>query len=246
MQLLEFVYYYPPSELAPGDITGITTDQYEMVNITFKISLTDVSVFSGLEWLLGWTGNINLTPEAFTSWYQANEAAIMSSASSEILTQFYNLMIKPVGNYPNQEAATAAYVLQNGWEWLPYSEYVGLKGKIWNFVFSSLPPTNLYALVNPNYNPNVGIPSIAASIPWYVYAILIIGGIILLVSGMYRLGFFGAGQQIASTVRTVKETPGRKTKEEKESQKAVLEAKKLEAEASKLKAQKEIEKMKKK
>ncbi len=204
-KLIEYVYYYPPSTLNPNNIVSISLDQYGMVNVTFNpgpwtfLTAAPLYLFSG-------PISINMTPEAFTNWYTNNLAEIQNSSNYSMLSQFYQQLMSPVGNYSNQEEATAALVLQNGFIWLPYSEWpvdknssiLGDIANVFNanYEFLGYNTNNLYALVNPNVSTAPGIvPNLAASIPWYVYVILIVGGILLLFSWMSRNAVFrGAGE----------------------------------------------------
>ena len=78
-------------------------------------------------------GDIYLTPEAFTNWYNNNQSAISSSGMSSTITSFYNQLLQPIGNFSNQEDYTANYIASQGWYWLSWSQYQQQSGLVGSF-----------------------------------------------------------------------------------------------------------------
>ncbi|MEM3844863.1 MAG: hypothetical protein QXU98_04090 [Candidatus Parvarchaeota archaeon] len=252
-QLVELVFWYPPAPMTPDSVISLGTDQYGMVTVDVQEN-----------WLQSQT--INITPQAYTSWYTNNESQINGSKNYDLLSSFYQKMISPVGNYPNYAAYATATIEGYGFIWMPYSQWyqgtlTGTESGIvsitkyfpgLNFftdIFNGLYklyPNEVYALVEPSSPTPLNIVgNLASNIPWYVYAILGIAGVLLLISWMQRGGIFSAAQTIESTRKIRSERKGAE-KERKEKEKEMEDERKRrekeEEEKEMKKREKEMEK----
>ncbi len=222
-EFIEYVYYYPPY-LDPSNINSITLDNYGMVAINYTLTLAQqvaqpttindpvVGIF---EWALGETVNLNMTPQAYVNWYNNNKSSISSSNNNTLLTNFYNQMISPTGNYPNQQAATSAANYAAGYQFIPFSQYNSSgKAVITDAILHGFLEANqseLYAMVNPNANNTNIAGNIAANVPWYIYAIFGIAGVIILISMLYNMNIFKASGEMVAVGKAI--TPHRHKEE---------------------------------
>ena len=222
-ELIEYVYYYPPY-LYPNNINSITLDNYGMVTINYTLALaqqvaqptnfTDplVGIF---EWALGETVTLHMTPQAYVNWYNNNKSSISSSNNNTLLTNFYNQMISPTGNYPNQQAATSAANYAAGYQFIPFSQYNSSgKAVITDAILHGFLEANqseLYAMVNPNANNTNIVGNLAANVPWYIYVIFGIAGVIILISMLYSMNIFKASGEMVAVGKAI--TPHRHKEE---------------------------------
>ena len=198
--VVAFVYYYPPT-LNVANIHSITFDSF-----TQCVNMNYVPGLNSLNPLADW-GSVSLymTPEAYTNWYNDTYKYIQNSAMSADLTAMYQQMSARVGNYPNQEAATQAYIGQKGWSWLAYSNWLGsvdYQTQQGQQLFNAWEASNtneLYVLLSTNpadgndgtgtAAPGTGTPptpppSVNTQLvfpPWVPWAIIGIGALFLIV-----------------------------------------------------------------
>ena len=223
-QFIEYVYYYPPY-LYPPNINTITLDNYGMVQINYTLTLAQQDempssyssggIVGAINYLIGGSVDINMTPEAYTSWYNANKSVILSGRNATLLTDEYNKLNQPIGNFANQQAATDATNYGAGYQFIPYQEYAGsgstgVSNDLLNS-FIALNTANLYAMVNPSVTPTNIIGNIAANIPWQVYLIFGIAGVIILISMLYNFNIFKATGEVVHVAKSA--APSRSPKD---------------------------------
>jgi len=115
--IMQFVYWYPPSEMTPEDISAINSDGAYgliLVNIDTGTLFGTNIVFMPFA---NNTAQIVLTPQAYATWYQNNYA---KASENSTLTAIYNFVSQPINGYPNDNAQVEAYLQQQGFYWKPY------------------------------------------------------------------------------------------------------------------------------
>jgi hypothetical protein len=115
--IAQFVYYYPPSNMTAQDISGIGGDGYYgliAVNI-------DLGSIGGSQYVFmpnaNSSGQIFLTPEAFTNWYNDN---LTSASQNQTIAFLATSAEQPVNGFANMNAETGNYLQEQGFYWKPY------------------------------------------------------------------------------------------------------------------------------
>ncbi len=214
-QLLEFVYYYPPGTITINNIDSLGIDGYGMVNMAFN-----GSIFNPISELFGYT--INMTPQAYTGWYNnIPQNDLLNHKNYTLVSNFYNKLNKPYGNFKNLEDQTQNSIEQNNYILMPYATWVISAGQIINQVvlnqFENVHQSNLYALINPHKlitKPLINYGDIFNFIPLWVWAILGISGVLILWSWLSRSGIHMP--HVSGAVNVVSDIANRKDIKERE------------------------------
>jgi len=146
--IMQFVYYYPPSEMTPEDISAIGGDGYYgfiLVNIDLgSIAGTNIVFMPNANQ----TAQFVITPEAYTTWYNNN---LQQAQENTTLQTIYTAESEPVNGYENANAEVTAYLEKQGFYWKPYvSNYASLynvDSSAINPVNEGLSSDNLYMLI---------------------------------------------------------------------------------------------------
>lgn len=200
VKFIEAVWWYPPSPFTtdPNHIlASYSIDQYGMLNMQHTGSILtsgpggassvgqflDNAVTSFEELISGVpTENVIMTPQAFTSWYEANTSAIQASANSSVLQQIYQQLTST-----KAETNAANQVSTAGLQWMPASQWYNSgnyqSGQLdnWQLYYDGLvgiggtSTPELYVLYDPNAT-TIQFPNL----PWYIYAAIIIAMAILI------------------------------------------------------------------
>jgi len=141
-EIMQFVYYYPPPQMTPEDISAIGGDGYYGLiavnidtgtlfgtNIVFMPNATN-------------TAQIFLTPQAFTAWYNTN---IAQAAKNQTLTFLAQSAEQPVNGYANMNAETAAYLGSKGFYWKSYNPNYT---QYYNVASSAIDPVKAYGFTS--------------------------------------------------------------------------------------------------
>jgi len=139
---MQFVYWYPPSEMTPEDISAINTDgAYGLILVNID---TGTLFGSNIVFMpnANNTAQIILTPQAFETWYQNNYA---KTSENPTLTAIYNFVSQPINNYPNDNAQVGAYLQQEGFYWKPY---VSNYAQYYNVDSSAINPVQAYGFTS--------------------------------------------------------------------------------------------------
>ena len=140
--IMQFVYWYPPSEMTPEDISAINSDGAYgliLVNIDTGTLFGTNIVFMPFA---NNTAQIVLTPQAYATWYQNNYA---KASENPTLTAIYNFVSQPINNYPNDNAQVEAYLQQQGFYWKPY---VSNYADYYNVDSSAINPVQAYGFTS--------------------------------------------------------------------------------------------------
>ena len=140
--IMQFVYWYPPSEMTPEDISAINSDGAYgliLVNINTGTLFGTNIVFMPFA---NNTAQIVLTPQAYATWYQNNYA---KASENSTLTAIYNFVSQPINNYPNDNAQVGAYLQQQGFYWKPY---VSNYANYYNVDSSAINPVQAYGFTS--------------------------------------------------------------------------------------------------
>jgi len=140
--IMQFVYWYPPSEMTPEDISAINSDGAYgliLVNIDTGTLFGTNIVFMPFA---NNTAQIVLTPQAYATWYQNNYA---KASENPTLTAIYNFVSQPINNYPNDNAQVGAYLQQQGFYWKPY---VSNYANYYNVDSSAINPVQAYGFTS--------------------------------------------------------------------------------------------------
>jgi len=141
--IMQFVYWYPPSEMTQSTISAIGTNGYYGF-IAVNLDLGVIATLFGIPIVYmpnaQNTGQIFLTPEAYTTWYINN---IETLAGNTTLTWLETTLESPVNGYSNYEEANKAYIEQLGYYWKPYTSGYATT---YNVADSALDPVKLYGL----------------------------------------------------------------------------------------------------
>ncbi len=142
--IIDFVYYYPPPNVYPNELSNISQDIYGMI-IFDLVNGTETPIGNSLA--LGYSQTqIKMTPQAYTAWYNNNLSAITQSSMYNIFKFYYT-------TNPQATTSTDTYLSKNGFYWKPYnSNYQSL----YNVLSSATNPTaegyttnQLYMLIKP-------------------------------------------------------------------------------------------------
>ncbi|MEM0050096.1 MAG: hypothetical protein QXW39_06155 [Candidatus Bathyarchaeia archaeon] len=140
--IMQFVYWYPPSQMTASDISGIGGDGYYgffLVNIDLgSIGGTNIVFMPNATK----SAQIVLTPDAFTAWYQNNLA---SASANSTLAFLYQSATEPVNGYADMNAETAAYLAQQGFYWEPYNPNYA---QTYNVSSSAIDPVQQYGFTS--------------------------------------------------------------------------------------------------
>ena len=140
--IMQFVYWYPPSEMTPEDISAINSDGAYgliLVNIDTGTLFGTNIVFTPFA---NNTAQIVLTPQAYATWYQNNYA---KASENPTLTAIYNFVSQPVNGYPNDNAQVGAYLQKQGFYWKPY---VSNYADYYNVDSSAINPVQAYGFTS--------------------------------------------------------------------------------------------------
>ena len=148
---MQMVYYYPPSNMTAQDISGIGGDGYYGF---FLVNIDLASIFGSNQAFMPNTaksGQIVLTPEAFTNWYQDN---LSSASQNSTLAFLYQSASEPSNGYADMNAETAAYLTEQGFYWLPYDSSYASKYNVASAVIDPVQSygftsSELYMLMRP-------------------------------------------------------------------------------------------------
>ncbi|MGC8621855.1 MAG: hypothetical protein ACP5U0_08090 [Caldisphaera sp.] len=150
--LMQFVYFYPPSQMNPNNISAIGTNgTYGLLSINLDTAL----MFDNIVYMPTSTNTaqIFITPEAFTNWYQNNISQTLNNSN---LSFIYKYLVNPVTlngvTYSNVNDEVKAYLSNNGFYWVPYNPnyavYYNVESAVIdpvkNYSFTS---NNLYMLI---------------------------------------------------------------------------------------------------
>ncbi|MGA3193262.1 MAG: hypothetical protein ABSD73_12310 [Candidatus Bathyarchaeia archaeon] len=248
IKFIETVWWYPPNIMTqyPGSVISTNIDQYGMVNLGFKIDALTAgndrvtslaSFFTGIENLLGaLIGGgqniiINMTPQAFTTWYKTSS----TFSNYPILSGLYNQLTSS-----NAETNAANLVAAAGLNWMKATDWV----KTSYFDASQFTAVDVMGSGNglanqePNcyvlYDPGAVMVSVP-DLPWYVYG-AILAALLIIIIGFAAPALHGAGA-VASAVPTPRKHAERRRDVERS------EAQLREQKAKTAKAEKETKQM---
>lgn len=145
--IVEYVYYYPPSNMIPSKVTYLSTDYTGMVVISF-VNQSPIQQIEA-------TGNsytINITPQAYVTWYNDQLQYINASNNASEFTTMLNALNSPTEGYATQILATENFLSTEGYYFIPYSQknnYINAVGSnpIDPSVSYGLTTDNLYVLI---------------------------------------------------------------------------------------------------
>ena len=147
--IVEWVYWYPPSQMIPNSVSSIVSDNTGNLQVNF---IEGNYFFGGLT-----QQNIIITPQAYANWFVAQKQ-YMSNTQLAYFQSIYTAQISAINGYSSNILYEGAVLKKEGYYWLPYQSAINDTSLINNTSSnpSSLSTSELYALIKSasNGSPN--------------------------------------------------------------------------------------------